>query len=495
MSGEGVGEDEEEDDDGGGMGPKRGGGGKAGKVGKEEDKASVPRDGGAQAGTAGDGQSVGFNGFPGWGAVPSGDNPFLSTLPSHLTAAGLSTIPFSKDLAPELEEKRSRATMAVDRIFNAGGISSSGAFEYMGVDNSLHMDLFKELLKVEVREVKVENGRAMEMHFDLIGVDAALANAYRRIMLAEVPTLAIEKVLVRNNTSVMQDEVLAHRLGLIPIDADPRRFGVVKRKGRFTEKNSCVFRLRVECTGEEQATATGKSKRMSVLSKELEWLPLGSEFEDTRATAARAQRAASLAEGGEDGDGGGEDGMEVDGEAPGPVMFTCFQRDQSEFITEGIKPVYDDILIVRMRPGQAIDAECIAVKGTGRTHAKWSPVATVTYRMRPQITLRETFKGDEAEALAQSCPNGCIEVVRGAAVLKNTEGCHMCLENLRTLSSEEAWKGRLAVHRLRSHFLFGVESTGALSPKDIFIEATHVLGKKCTAVLDALDEAVAKRRP
>lgn len=36
--------------------------------------------------------------------------------------------------------------------------------------------------------------------------------------------MAIEKVLIANNTSVVQDEVLAHRLGLIPIKADPRLF-------------------------------------------------------------------------------------------------------------------------------------------------------------------------------------------------------------------------------------------------------------------------------
>lgn len=36
--------------------------------------------------------------------------------------------------------------------------------------------------------------------------------------------MAIEKVLIANNTSVIQDEVLAHRLGLIPINADPRLF-------------------------------------------------------------------------------------------------------------------------------------------------------------------------------------------------------------------------------------------------------------------------------
>lgn len=63
------------------------------------------------------------------------------------------------------------------------------------------------------------------MEFDLVGVDASIANAFRRILLAEVPTMAIETVFVFNNTSVIQDEVLAHRLGLIPIKADPERFG------------------------------------------------------------------------------------------------------------------------------------------------------------------------------------------------------------------------------------------------------------------------------
>jgi len=36
--------------------------------------------------------------------------------------------------------------------------------------------------------------------------------------------MAVEKVFVYNNTSLLQDEVLAHRLGLIPLKADPRLF-------------------------------------------------------------------------------------------------------------------------------------------------------------------------------------------------------------------------------------------------------------------------------
>ena len=36
--------------------------------------------------------------------------------------------------------------------------------------------------------------------------------------------MAVEKVFIYNNTSIVQDEILAHRLGLVPIKADPRLF-------------------------------------------------------------------------------------------------------------------------------------------------------------------------------------------------------------------------------------------------------------------------------
>lgn len=61
-----------------------------------------------------------------------------------------------------------------------------------------------------------------EIIFDLIGVEPPLANALRRILIAEIPTMAIEKVNMWQNTSIIPDENLAHRMGLIPIKADPR---------------------------------------------------------------------------------------------------------------------------------------------------------------------------------------------------------------------------------------------------------------------------------
>lgn len=41
------------------------------------------------------------------------------------------------------------------------------------------------------------------IEFDMIGVDPSLANAFRRIMISEVPTVAIEHVFYVNNTSVI----------------------------------------------------------------------------------------------------------------------------------------------------------------------------------------------------------------------------------------------------------------------------------------------------
>ena len=44
------------------------------------------------------------------------------------------------------------------------------------------------------------------------------------IFISDLPSMAIEKVFIYNNTSIIQDEILSHRLGLIPLKADPRLF-------------------------------------------------------------------------------------------------------------------------------------------------------------------------------------------------------------------------------------------------------------------------------
>jgi len=70
-------------------------------------------------------------------------------------------------------------------------------------------------LQVELLELR--EGRA---RFLLRGVKPAFANAIRRACLAEVPSLAIDEISIYDNTSVLFDEQLSLRLGLVPIKAD-----------------------------------------------------------------------------------------------------------------------------------------------------------------------------------------------------------------------------------------------------------------------------------
>jgi DNA-directed RNA polymerase I and III subunit RPAC1 len=123
---------------------------------------------------------------------------------------------------------------------------------YPGEDHAWSVEKFRDNFKVEFHE-----NEKYDSSFSLIGINAAIANAYRRILIAEVPTLAIENVYVINNTSVIQDEVLAQRLGLIPFTGAKAGFQwlrpfVKPLEGQTggsvqTDYNTVVLKLDVKC--------------------------------------------------------------------------------------------------------------------------------------------------------------------------------------------------------------------------------------------------------
>jgi DNA-directed RNA polymerase subunit D len=71
------------------------------------------------------------------------------------------------------------------------------------------------VLKVQVLSVDGEKVR-----FLVGGVDVAFANALRRTMIRDVPCMVIDDIFFFDNSSVVADENLAHRIGYVPLKTD-----------------------------------------------------------------------------------------------------------------------------------------------------------------------------------------------------------------------------------------------------------------------------------
>ncbi|KAL2830604.1 DNA-directed RNA polymerase [Aspergillus cavernicola] len=316
---------------------------------------------------------------------------------------------------------------------------------------------------------KFRNGFQVEFHqnkqfdasFSLIGLDAAIANAFRRIVMAEVPSLAIETVYIHNNTSVIQDEVLAQRLGLIPFkgsvdglnwmrwhtkssDDDP------SSGSSLSDYNTVVLRLDVECTKNPNASP---------------------DEEDPRKLYKNAHVYAK------------------------DIVFHPVGRQEEYFSGEGtFQPVNPDILIAKLRPGQKIEMEMHCFKGIGADHAKFSPVATATYRLMPDIKILRPIIGEDAKKFAKCFPKGVIAlepITTEEAAQSNTE-YHGHAGELKavvrdpfndTVSREclrhEEFQGKVRLGRLRDHFIFNIESTGQYNSDHLFLESVKVLKLKC----------------
>jgi DNA-directed RNA polymerase subunit D len=68
-------------------------------------------------------------------------------------------------------------------------------------------------------EIKVKKSKGYA-EIELTDTTPSFANALRRIMMTEIPISAIDEVSITENNSALQDELLAHRLGLIPVKGE-----------------------------------------------------------------------------------------------------------------------------------------------------------------------------------------------------------------------------------------------------------------------------------
>ncbi|KAM9726454.1 DNA-directed RNA polymerases I and III subunit RPAC1 [Menidia menidia] len=339
-----------------------------------------------------------------------------------------------------VEEIRTRVILGEFGVKNVHTTDFPG--NYPGFDDTWNMSAFQRNFRVDVMHMDESS-----MEFDMVGVDAAIANAFRRILLAEVPTMAIEKVFIYNNTSIVQDEVLAHRLGLVPIRADPRLFEYKNTaEGSAEEEASEIdtiqLQLKVKCSRNPRASKDSSDPRElylnhMVYSRDITWVPIGNQAD---------------------------------------VFADC-----------SIGPVHDDILIAQLRPGQELDITMHCVKGVGKDHAKFSPVATASYRLLPDISLLETVEGERAERLKRCFSPGVVQLEdvdgRKVARVVNSRLDTCSREVLRHSDLKNAVK----LGRVRDHFIFTVESTGILPPDVLVTEAIKVLMTKCQTFLNELN--------
>ncbi|MEM2069718.1 MAG: DNA-directed RNA polymerase subunit D [Nitrososphaerota archaeon] len=150
---------------------------------------------------------------------------------------------------------------------------------------------------------------------ELEGLPLAVANTLRRFVINEVPTMAIEEILIIENTSAMPNEVLAHRLSLIPFISDIDRYVA-------PEECDCGSKLGCEkCVVRYVVRAEAVDEPVTVYSKDI--IP-----EDPSIT---------------------------------------------------VKPVSPKIPIVKLAPNQRIEIELYVRVGKGRKHAKWQAAISSLY--------------------------------------------------------------------------------------------------------------------
>ena len=91
-------------------------------------------------------------------------------------------------------------------------------------------------MKIEALDLKANNGIVK-----IDGVEVFFVNALRRIMVSDLPKLAINNVIIYDNTSPLFDEMIGHRLGLVPIPTDLKAIG-------FRDECSCKGKGCPNCT-------------------------------------------------------------------------------------------------------------------------------------------------------------------------------------------------------------------------------------------------------
>jgi DNA-directed RNA polymerase subunit D len=263
----------------------------------------------------------------------------------------------------------------------------------------------------------------------------SFVNSLRRVLISEVPKLAIDDVefhlgSIRDedgkeyeSISPLFDEVVAHRLGMLPIPTDLTLF---------------KFKKDCECKGEGCPNCTvmytlNKKGPCTVYSGDLE--PLG---------------------------------------------------DRKYAIKEDLIP------IVKLSKRQALLIYATAVLGRGKQHAKWQTVTNCGYRYYPTVEL----DGDECNncgLCVNDCPKQIFVNDNGKVKLNKdkVEDCTLC-NSCTDVCTQNKNSGKskipITIKGDDTKFIFSFETDGSLSAKTTLLEAIDILEKKFSTFRDIVSE-------
>ncbi|CAB4290557.1 unnamed protein product [Prunus armeniaca] len=290
---------------------------------------------------------------------------------------------------------------------------------------------YQRLPRVKIREMRDDY-----MKFELRDTDASVANALRRVMIAEVPTVAIDLVEIEINSSVLNDEFIAHRLGLIPLTSDramsmrfSRDCDACDGDGQC-EFCSVEFHLRAKCHSDQTLDVTSKD----LLSSDHTVVPV--DFSDSAGMESSEQKG---------------------------------------------------IIIVKLRRGQELRLRAIARKGIGKDHAKWSPAATVTFMYEPDIRINEELMDmltlDEKKAWVESSPTKVFDFdPKTEKVVVIDPEAYTYDDEVIKKAEAMGKPGLVDIIAKEDSFIFTVESTGAVKASQLLLNAIEVLKQKLDAV-------------
>jgi DNA-directed RNA polymerase II subunit RPB3 len=290
-----------------------------------------------------------------------------------------------------------------------------------------------------------------EMRFILSETDTSMANALRRIMIAEVPTLAIDLVEFHENSTVLNDEYIAHRLGLIPIRYQPP--DSIKGgdcNGAFLNHRECVCYERCPRCSVEFELDVSFDEMIPMRSEEELMAPLTVTSRDLKSNNPSVSPAHFLS-----------------------------QDEQDESQDAGVA-------IVKMGPGQRLKLKAVARLGISKEHAKWCPVAVATYKFWPNITINEeqvaTLTMEQKQEMVDVCPDRILEIDDVTGSIKAvddawdratyTEDLYYFQQSIKKRKEDDDF---VIVEPSQERFIFTVESTGAMDADEIVMSALRVL--------------------